>query len=54
MYVNDLIITGSDLILFQKFTFELHSKFALKNLGFLSSFLGIQVKQNVDVIHLYQ
>ncbi|KAL5776888.1 hypothetical protein ACOSP7_009814 [Xanthoceras sorbifolium] len=54
VYVDDIIITGSSTSLLQQFTQALHSKFALKDLGDLSYFLGIQVSRSTSTLHLSQ
>ena len=41
-YVNDIIITGSNEFIVQPVIYKLHSYFALKDLGSLNFFLGIQ------------
>ena len=44
VYVDDIIITGSNNTELQSFISILHSQFSLKDLGSLSFFLGIEVK----------
>jgi len=44
IYVNDIIITGSSSVLIPKLITKLHAVFALKQLGNLDYFLGIEVK----------
>ena len=43
MYVNDLIITSSDLSLVDIIIQQLYSKFSTKDLGPLSYFYGVEV-----------
>lgn len=45
IYVDDIIITGTSLSLIQSLIEKLHAEFALKQLGELDYFLGIQVKR---------
>src|ERR1044072_9286976 len=48
VYVDDIIITGSSLILLQQLVTKLNSEFALKQLGDLDYFLGVQVQRLKD------
>lgn len=43
VYVDDIIITGTSSIMIQQLVDKLHSEFALKQLGQLDYFLGVQV-----------
>ncbi|KAJ1686058.1 hypothetical protein LUZ63_017448 [Rhynchospora breviuscula] len=43
VYVDDILITGSSSILISKYINHLHDKFALKDLGLVHFFLGIEV-----------
>lgn len=43
VYVDDVILTGNDTVLMSKLVSHLDTQFALKNLGKLSYFLGIQL-----------
>lgn len=54
VYVDDIIVTGSSLQLIQRYVFDLDHHFALKDMGDLSYFLGIQVVQNESGMHLSQ
>lgn len=45
MYVDDVIVTGSNNLLISQLIDTLDNKFALKDLGLLSYFLGIQVNR---------
>ena len=54
VYVNDIIITGTHASLVNTFITKLNYQFALKDLGTLSYFLGIQVSIHSDCIHLSQ
>ena len=48
VYVDDIIITGSSLPLIHQLVQQLHTEFALKQLGDLDYFLGIQVQKQHD------
>jgi hypothetical protein len=54
VYVDDIIVTGSSLAAIDALLADLKSDFTLKDLGNLSYFLGIQVKQLSDGILLSQ
>ena len=54
VYVDDIIITGSNNTELQSFISILHSQFSLKDLGSLSFFLGIEVKNCKGVVLLSQ
>ncbi|CAL1362273.1 unnamed protein product [Linum trigynum] len=43
VYVDDLVITGNDSSVIQQLLVHFHSKFALRDLGRLSYFLGLEV-----------
>ncbi|KAM6554399.1 hypothetical protein CsatB_015161 [Cannabis sativa] len=54
VYVDDIIITGSDSNLIANIVNSLNSQFSLKDLGDLSYFLGIEVKTTPQGLHLSQ
>jgi hypothetical protein len=54
LYVDDLILTGSDSKLLNHVKTNLKKKFEMIDLGFLQSFLGLQVLQNNEGIFLSQ
>ena len=54
IYVDDNLITGPDNRELEKFISEFSKTFALKDLGILSYFLGIEVSYAEDCIHLSQ
>ncbi|CAH9104736.1 unnamed protein product, partial [Cuscuta epithymum] len=54
VYVDDLIITGTHPDLIQRFITRLHQVFALKDLGNLHFFLGLQIRRNSTGITLSQ
>ncbi|KAK1432520.1 hypothetical protein QVD17_09417 [Tagetes erecta] len=43
VYVDDLILTGNDEVVIQSFISHLHREFAIKDLGNLNYFLGLEV-----------
>ncbi|KAH9669936.1 retrovirus-related pol polyprotein from transposon RE1 [Citrus sinensis] len=54
IYVDDILITGPNSFELEKFITEFSTKFALKDLGVLSYFLGIEVLYDKDCIFLSQ
>ncbi|RVW22623.1 Retrovirus-related Pol polyprotein from transposon RE1 [Vitis vinifera] len=52
VYVDDILVTGSSPTLVSHFISYLSAKFALRDLGPLSYFLGIQAHQLGSVLHL--
>ncbi|KAL5570049.1 hypothetical protein UlMin_026624 [Ulmus minor] len=54
IYVDDMIITGNHAHSLQKFIKRLHSFFALKDMGSLHHFLGIEVKIDAGGKYLTQ
>jgi hypothetical protein len=54
LYVDDLILTGSDSKLLNHVKTSLKKKFEMKYLGFLYYFLGLQVLQTNEEIFLSQ
>jgi hypothetical protein len=52
VYVDDLIITGNDDIEIASFKQQMSSRFKMSDLGLLSFYLGIEVKQGSDGISL--
>ncbi|KAL5554993.1 hypothetical protein UlMin_037229 [Ulmus minor] len=54
VYVDDIIITGSSSEMISSLITRLDSVFALRDLGRLSYFLGIEVSYNEGSIHLSQ
>lgn len=55
VYVDDILITGSSLFFSNSLKHLLHKEFALKDLGLLKYFLGIEVSYNPDgSMHLSQ
>lgn len=54
VYVDDIIITGSNLSVVTKVIQKPSAQFSLKDLGPLNYFLGVEVQQEVDGILLSQ
>jgi hypothetical protein len=54
LYVDDLILTGSDSKLLNHVKTNLKKKFEMTDLGFLHYFLGLQVLQTNERIFLSQ
>ena len=54
VYVDDLIVTGSSSNVIETFKTEMTQEFDMSNLGSLSSYLGIEVKQGKNFIFLSQ
>ncbi|GKV11743.1 hypothetical protein SLEP1_g22966 [Rubroshorea leprosula] len=54
LYVDDIVLTASSLTLLQEVINNLSNKFALKDLGSLSYFLGIEVTKFLEGIFLSQ
>jgi transposase InsO family protein len=54
LYVDDLIFTGNDSILFQKFKRSMMNTFDMTDLGKMRYFLGIEVIQNDQGIFICQ
>ncbi|XP_062074692.1 uncharacterized mitochondrial protein AtMg00810-like [Humulus lupulus] len=54
LYVDDILITGTSTTAIQILISDLHKAFALKDLGELNYFLGIQVEHTSNGLHLCQ
>lgn len=54
VYVDDIIVTGSDKLLVDRIISNLGTRFSLKDLGDLSYFLGIECTRNNRGLHLMQ
>ena len=54
VYVDDLIVTRSSSVVKEIFKAEMTREFDMSNLGSLSSYLGIEVKQGKSFIFLSQ
>ncbi|XP_045809810.1 uncharacterized mitochondrial protein AtMg00810-like [Trifolium pratense] len=54
LYVDDLIFTGNDQELFEKFKTSMEKNFAMTDLGKMRFFLGVEVKQTKEGIFMFQ
>ena len=54
VYVDDLIVTGSSTEVIVTFKEEMKKRFEMSDLGSLSSYLGLEVRQDNDYIFLSQ
>jgi hypothetical protein len=54
LYVDDIVLTASTTSLLQAVIQQLHEEFAMKDLGPLHYFLGIQVQRTADGFFLHQ
>jgi hypothetical protein len=54
VYVDDLLVTGSDKTLIEDFKAEMLNVFEMTDLGLMSYFLGMEVKQSNDGIFICQ
>ena len=54
VYVDDILVTGSNVNEVPSLITKLNHSFALKDLGEISGFLGIQVTHTADGFHLSQ
>ena len=54
IYVDDIIVTGSNAVSLQSFVEKLHKLFSLKDMGALHLFLGIEVKRDEMGMYLTQ
>lgn len=54
VYVDDIILTGSNSYLIQQVIQDMHQTFALKDLGDLNYFMGIEVVKSANGLYLSQ
>ncbi|GLT98425.1 hypothetical protein SLE2022_159300 [Rubroshorea leprosula] len=54
LYVDDLIFTGNNANMFEEFKKAMTQEFEVTNIGLMSYYLGIEVKQNEDGIFISQ
>jgi predicted peroxiredoxin len=54
LYVDDLLVTGNDTRLIEEFKQEMMQAFEMTDLGLMTFFLGIEIKQNENDVFIYQ
>ncbi|KAH9740738.1 retrovirus-related pol polyprotein from transposon RE2 [Citrus sinensis] len=54
IYVDDILVTGSNTVFIEKIIEQFGSEFALKDLGDFSYFLGLEVTPSAEGLHLSQ
>lgn len=54
VYVDDILFTGSDESAIQQLLLALQTIFNMRNVGPVTYFLGLQVTQQADGLHLNQ
>ncbi|XP_013614679.1 PREDICTED: uncharacterized mitochondrial protein AtMg00810-like [Brassica oleracea var. oleracea] len=54
LYVDDLIFTGNHPIMFEDFKMEMRKEFEMTDIGLMSYYLGIEVKQEENGIFITQ
>ncbi|MCI27534.1 hypothetical protein A2U01_0048733, partial [Trifolium medium] len=54
LYVDDLIFTGNNEVMFSKFKDSMKNEFDMSDLGKMSHFLGVEVVQNAKGIFITQ
>ena len=54
LYVDDMIITGDDLSGIQELKDFLNQQFEMKDLGYLSYFLGLEITHSTDGLYITQ
>ena len=54
MYVDDLFVTGTSMRMIEEFKGEMAKRFEMSDLGRLTYYLGIEVKQHEEGITLSQ
>ncbi|CAA7052584.1 unnamed protein product [Microthlaspi erraticum] len=54
IYVDDLIFSGNDEVMLEEFKQSMKREFEMTDLGLMRFFLGVEVRQSSDGIHLCQ
>jgi hypothetical protein len=53
LYVDDLLVTGSNTQQVEEFTQKMMQAFEMTDLGPMTYFLGMEIKQNKNEIFIY-
>jgi hypothetical protein len=54
LYVDDLLVTGSNELLVEEFKQEMMNVFEMIDLGLMTYFLGMEVKQSQNEVFICQ
>lgn len=54
LYVDDMLVTGDDTRLVEEFKQEMMQAFEMTDLGLMTYFLGIEIKQNENCVFICQ
>jgi len=54
LYVNDLLVTGDNIRLVEEFKQEMMQAFEMTDLGLMTYFLGIEIKQSENDVFICQ
>lgn len=54
LYVDDLLVTGNNIALIEKFTEEMMKVFEMTDLGEMTYFLGMEIKQTQNEVFVCQ
>lgn len=54
LYVDNLIFTGNNACMFEKFENSIKLEFDMTDLGKMKYFLGVEVQQSSESIHMWQ
>lgn len=54
LYADDMLVTGDDTRLVEEFKQEMMQAFEMTDLGFMTYFLGIEIKQNENDVFVCQ
>ena len=54
LYVDDMLVTSDNTVMLHHFISLLSSEFAMKDLGFIHYFLGIEITRTSEGLHLSQ
>ena len=54
LYVDDLLVTGNKKCVVEEFKQEMMEIFEMTDLGLITFFLGMEIKQNENELFIYQ